>query len=145
MAIAAFLAVIPDFDTFSTSAAIHRGFTHSLMFAVAIGLITAFATGWYFHMKFWRLVAMFSAAAASHGLLDLFTTAGNGIELFWPISNARLGPWGPIPVADLGFDWPDPRRSRALAFELLYIWLPVTFVVLVTFVWRQPRRKLNLP
>src|SRR5208282_230426 len=86
---AAALPVIPDLDTlgFARSNSIwgHRGFTHSLAFAMALGLTATVVVGWYLRMGFWRLAVLFSVIAASHGLLDLLTTAGNGVALWWPL------------------------------------------------------------
>jgi inner membrane protein len=139
--LAASLPVIADLDTLSTTSNSsiwgHRGFTHSLIFALGLGLTAAVLAGWYLRLGFWRSAALFSAIAASHALLDLFTTAGNGIALWWPISDARAGPWGPIPVADIGFDWPNPVRSPAIRKELLWVWLPMGVAVLVMMLWRH--------
>jgi inner membrane protein len=138
---AALLPVIPDLDTLSVTSNNsiwgHRGFTHSLAFAVGLGLAATMLAGWYLRLGFWRSAALFSAIAASHALLDLFTTAGNGIALWWPMSDARAGPLGPIPVADLGFDWPNPMRSPAIRKELLWVWLPLAAAVFVIMLWRR--------
>src|SRR5262245_43974889 len=62
--LAGFLPIIPDFDAFSMSpyGSIlgHRGYTHSLLFALAVGLVTAGLTFWYFKMRFWPLAGLFS-------------------------------------------------------------------------------------
>jgi inner membrane protein len=146
--VAALLPVIADLDTLMLAPSIsvrdHRGFTHSLAFSLALGLTTTIVLGWYLRMGFWRLVVLFSVIAASHGILDLFTTAGNGVALWWPISDVRIGPWGPIPVADLALDWPNPNRSRAVRAELLYIWLPLSAVIVAVAFWRHlPWRQTN--
>jgi inner membrane protein len=136
-ALAFLLPVVPDFDAFGTMPyghpLGHRGFTHSLAFALGLGLVAAGLTYRYFRMRFWPLWGFFFAATASHGILDAFTNGGYGIPLFWPLSDARFGPWGPIQVADFGFEVPDWRRSRTVRTELLYVWLPTAvLVVLVT-------------
>jgi inner membrane protein len=135
------LPAVPDLDTLGLGRANsiwgHRGFTHSLGFALALGLTATVVVGWHLRMSFWRLAVLFSVIAASHGLLDLLTTAGNGVALWWPISDERLGPFGPIPVADLSVDWPDPQRSRAVRWELLYLWIPCAALVVVVMLWRR--------
>jgi inner membrane protein len=143
--LAGVLPVLPDLDTLSlssySSVGGHRGFTHSLTFALAVGIVAAGLTGWYLRVGFWRLALVFFAVTASHALLDMMTRGGNGVALWWPVSEERVGSWGPIPVADLGFDWPDPCRSRAVRGELLYVWLPLTIVVgLVVWLRRRARR-----
>jgi inner membrane protein len=132
--LAGFLPMIPDFDSFSTapfeSTYGHRGFTHSFVFALAIGLLAAGLTFKYLAIRFWVLALFFFAITASHGMLDAFTSSGNGVLWLWPFSDARFGPWGPIRVADIGFEWPSPWSSMAVRSELLWVWLPTGFIVI---------------
>ena len=51
--------------------------------------LAAALTGWYLRMGFWRLTAVYFVATASHGLLDVLTTGGNGAALWWPVSGLR--------------------------------------------------------
>lgn len=86
------LANLPDFDfalVFITGdEKWHRGFTHSIAFAVFIGLLFYF----YFGRKRRREAAAFGFAFASHFFLDFITTKiGGGLELFFPFSAARYG------------------------------------------------------
>jgi len=74
------------------------------------------------------LAGTFFAIIASHGLLDALTRGGADIPFFWPLE-ARYGNWGPLRVADLAFDLPDPRYSRAWRSELLWVWLPTVLLV----------------
>ncbi len=144
-ALAGLLPVLPDIDTFSDrpypSTLGHRGFTHSLLFALVVGLVVAGITYRYFRVRFWPLAGLFIVITASHGVLDALTTGGVGIPLFWPVNTHRFGPYGPIYVADIGMQLPDPRTSRAIRSELLYVWLP-TLVVVATVVgyrWSKGR------
>jgi inner membrane protein len=144
-----FLPVVPDFDVFSTHAygSIwgHRGFTHSLCFALVLALIVSGLAFRFVHIKFWPLFALFFLITASHGVLDALTDGGFGIPFFWPFSEHRFGPYGPIHVQDIGFEIPDPRVSRAIRTELLYVWLPTVFLVGIVMVWRRLRRKHTGP
>jgi hypothetical protein len=56
------------------------------------------------------------------------TKGGVDIPFFWPL-DARYGNWGPLRAADIGFELPDPRYSRAVRAELLWVWLPTVAVV----------------
>jgi hypothetical protein len=47
-----------------------------------------------------------------------------------------LGDMGPIPVADVGFEFP-ARQSRALRSELLWVWLPTGVLVGVVAIFRH--------
>jgi inner membrane protein len=135
------LPIVPDLDAFSTAGygtmAGHRGWTHTLAFALAAGLLVAGLTFRYFQTRFWVLAAFFFLITASHGFLDACTDGGFGIPFFWPLSDHRFGPWGPIAVQDIGFQWPDPRRSRSIRTELLWVWLPSVMVVAAVLVWRR--------
>jgi inner membrane protein len=142
---AALLAVFPDFDTFSSAAygAIlgHRGFTHTLVFSLWLALLAASLTFRRFQANLWALTGVFFLALASHGLLDALTRGGMPIPFFWPFTDERYGNWGPIPVADLGFELPDPRQSRSLRSELLWVWLPTVVFIIVLALFRWLRRR----
>jgi inner membrane protein len=145
--LAAFLAVFPDVDVFwsATYGAIlgHRGFTHSLIIAAWLAFLSASLTFRLFEANLWALTGVFFLAAGSHGLLDALTRGGESIPFFWPATGQRYGNWGPIPVSDLAFEIPDPRRSRALRSELLWVWLPtIAFIVAVAVIRRVKRRPI---
>ena len=143
--LAALLPMVPDFDAFwirpYSSILGHRGFTHSLGFALVLGLLVAVLTYRYLRAPFWDLLGFFFVIIASHGILDAFTNGGYGIPLFWPFSSARYGPWGPIQVSDIGFELPNPRKSRTVQTELLWIWLPTAVLVVGVEIYRHWRRR----
>jgi inner membrane protein len=143
--LAGFLPMIPDFDAFSTAAYGttfgHRGFTHSFVFALGIGLLAAGLTFKFLKMRFWTLAVFFFVITVSHGILDAFTTGGYGILWLWPFSNTRFGPWGPIRVADIGFEWPSPWSSMAVRSELFWVWLPTALIVILVTGIRLIRNK----
>ncbi len=145
-ALAFFLPIVPDFDTLWIApygcAWGHRGFTHSLTFAAAAGLIAAAATFRYFQMRFWPLFGLFFVVTASHGILDALTNGGEGIPFFWPFTNVRWGPWhhGPIKYPDIALEFPDPRTSRAIRTELLYVWVPIATAVILMEIYRWVQR-----
>lgn len=126
--LSALLPVVPDLDVFSSSAygsmLGHRGFTHSPVFALWVGFLAASLTFRLLGASFWILGLIFSTVIAPHGLLDAMTRGGVDIPFFWPVADERYGNWGPLLLPDLGFEFPDPRRSRALRSEMLWIWLP---------------------
>ena len=104
----------------------HRGASHSLAFAVALGL-AAGAAGRAAGLPFLRTALFATAAAASHGLLDSMTDGGLGIALLWPFTNRRyFAPWTPIPVAPIGAGMLSRRGLEVIAAELLIfapLWL----------------------
>lgn len=105
----------------------HRGFSHSLGFALFLGLAGAFLLRKAVPPAF--VFAFIAASAASHGLLDMMTNGGHGIAFLWPLSDQRyFFDWRPIQVSPL-----DPSRfmSRAIAVaksELLWVWLPAIVI-----------------
>jgi inner membrane protein len=143
--LAGLLPMVPDFDSFFTyaygSTLGHRGFTHSLTFALVLGLAAAALTFRRLGISLWDLWGFFFVITASHGILDAFTNGGFGIPLFWPFDSARYGPWGPVQVSDLGFEIPNPRTSRTVRTELLWIWLPTIMLVAAVMGYRRWRRR----
>jgi inner membrane protein len=141
--LAGFLPIVPDFDVFTHHAygsiLGHRGYTHSLAFALLICLVVAGLTYRYFQIRFLLLWGFFFLATASHGILDAFTNGGFGIPLLWPLISTRFGPWGPMQVPDIGFEWPDPRVSRSVRTEMLWVWLPTAVLVVLVMGYRRWR------
>ena len=81
------LSVSPDLDYFFETTQ-HRGFTHSLLFALIVGGL-CFAVTRFANI---RVAVALAAAFLSHALLDYATTKTMpGVELLWPITNQRFG------------------------------------------------------
>lgn len=103
------LALLPDADVIGFPLGIHyeapwghRGATHSLVFALAAGLVVGIAARW-FKRPFARTAAFASLTIGSHGLLDTFSDGGLGCALLWPFDLTRyFAPWRPIPIAPIG-------------------------------------------
>lgn len=78
----------------------HHDFTHSLGFAwLCGGLLALFARG---GGNVLRAACLFSAAMASHPLLDFLFTDSVGVELFWPFAHEYVRLGLPSPTA---FAW----------------------------------------
>jgi membrane-bound metal-dependent hydrolase YbcI (DUF457 family) len=125
------LANAADLDFFLVlvfrSRAWHRGFTHSLAFALAVFLCLLLALG----RARAREAAAFGLAYASHVLLDFATTkAGGGLELLWPFSVDRLGLrwWG---LSELPSRLPAAEILKALALEFALFAPPLLFLILL--------------
>lgn len=131
----ALLAVLPDIDAVGfwlgvpTKALLgHRGFTHSLAFALTFGLCGALLLakrglppGAGPRVALYLILAM-----VSHGMLDACTTGGMGVAFFSPFSNARyFFPFRPIAVSPIGVHGVFGERGlRILASEARWILLP---------------------
>jgi len=126
--------ILPDADVVSFALHVpygstfgHRGFTHSIVFA----LLSSLALTLLFRKHFPYLFL----CAISHPLLDALTNGGRGVALLSPFSNHRFFfPWRPIEVSpigalDLGVLWSEAR----------WIWVPVGVGLLVRALARRGR------
>lgn len=139
MALALACAVLPDIDALGLWLGIpyehpfgHRGFTHSLPFAVALagaGSLLAPALGCDPAVAF----AVLLVSAASHGLIDAMTNGGLGIAFFSPFSRRRsFLPWRVIEVSPLRPSALFSRRGlRVLRSEMRWVWAPCVVLALV--------------
>lgn len=123
--------ILPDFDVAAFRLDIpyehmfgHRGFTHSIVFAL---LVAAIATP-LLRVEGHRRVtfAFLFFCTISHGLLDACTNGGLGVAFFAPFSGKRYFlPWTPIRVSPLGVRFFGPRGLATLRSELVWLWLPL--------------------
>jgi inner membrane protein len=114
----------------------HRGFSHSIAFAIVLGLLAAAA----FRRSLPALsaFAFIAASAASHGLLDMLTNGGHGIAILWPLTDQRyFFDWRPIRVAPLDLSRFPARAAAIVTTETLWIWLPAIALALVLRAWRR--------
>lgn len=121
----------------------HRGFSHSLLFAVLIGALVA-----AFWRRFvtrdhqdWVLFVYFSVATASNGLLDALTNGGKGVGFFIPFDYGRyFFPYRPIRVAPIRAGDFLERGWPVLASELRWVWGPALLIFVGGLVvsWLHP-------
>ncbi len=127
-----FLSVAPDFDSIAFKFGIpyesqwgHRGFTHSIVFAIVVALVCSrFSKSFLAKPK---TVFLFSfLSMLSHSLLDALTNGGLGVALFWPFDSERYFlPWRVIEVSPISISRFFTERSLSvLSSEFIYIWLP---------------------
>ncbi|SDK63422.1 inner membrane protein [Catalinimonas alkaloidigena] len=147
----ALCAMLPDADVVGFAVGIpydslwgHRGFTHSIVFALLVGVVMAFVV---FRDRRSRpltpagLVAYFTLVTLSHPLLDAFTSGGLGVALFAPFSGERyFAPWRPIRVSPIGADFFSARGLAVIASELVWIWLPAFALLGLSWFVRKARR-----
>lgn len=129
-------SVLPDIDVIGFQFGVrygdfwgHRGFTHSLVFAVLLASILVATASWsrmFSSISALRLWSYLFLATASHGLLDSLTDGGLGVAFFSPFDNHRYFlPWRPIRVSPIGVSrFFSDRGLAVLQSELLWIWLP---------------------
>ena len=126
LALGAFLGVAPDFDYALNWLRVsrggwHHGFTHSIPFALVVGLVTVII------LRQWKVRSflMVVAAYVSHTLLDYMLTESRGVALWWPFTNYRYKLRLPNPI---DYTWSDDSLGRA-AIDLLKI----SFIELLIF------------
>ncbi|MDR0735692.1 MAG: metal-dependent hydrolase [Zoogloeaceae bacterium] len=146
----AFFAVAPDVDAIGFYLGVpyaswlgHRGFSHSLVFAVFCGLVGAGVAPWLKASRLWAGALVF-LAVASHIALDALTSGGLGVAALWPFSDTRyFFPWHPIRVSPMSLARLFSERGAAVFYsEFLWIWLPSLALILASCAWRfMGRRK----
>ncbi|MBC5773870.1 metal-dependent hydrolase [Pontibacter sp. KCTC 32443] len=118
----------------------HRGFSHSLVFAVILGVIVTAV--FYRSIKLISIQGIvftlfFTICTASHTLLDALTNGGLGVAIFAPFDNTRYFlPWRPIQVSPIGVgnffsEW----GWRVIKSELLWVGFPsVVYIACVVLI-----------
>ena len=139
--------ILPDLDVVAFYFGIpyysqwgHRGFSHSLFFALVMAIIgAAFAKKLSSTpaIAFWFLLVV----TASHGILDSFTNGGLGITFLWPFLPERyFAPVQPIEVSPLSLSGILSRRGVSVIWsEILWVWLPCLVALAMTVIYRHRR------
>lgn len=145
--LAGFCAFAPDLDILAFRFGIpyqsqwgHRGWTHSIVFAIAFGLLIYLIFKWLsprntvnYKTAIWLVLS-----TLSHPLLDMMTSGGRGCALWWPFSTERIFlPFRPILVSPMSIgrfisDW----GLRVLMSEMIWIGVPALALVLIVW-WRR--------
>jgi inner membrane protein len=139
--------MIPDADVIGFSFRVsyasmfgHRGFTHSIVFAVLFGTFAALVARRFLKtgLSLPVLILFFSCATLSHPLLDMLTNGGLGVALFAPFSNERyFFPWRPVEVSPIGFGFFSQRGFAVILSEFIWIWLPAIAIFGLAFIFRR--------
>ncbi len=132
-------SVLPDLDVIGFELGVsywssygHRGFTHSIFFAIVCGLTMMHWSQWLGASK--KTVFLFlSISMMSHGFLDSMTYGGLGVAFFWPFdTTGEFMQWRPLPVSPIGIDRFFNRwGAYVIKTEFRLIWIPAMAVVIV--------------
>ncbi len=149
MLAAIFSTILPDFDVIGYRIGIpyesplgHRGFSHSIVFAVLWSFILMFTIGRK-HKLIWFLVIFLSVV--SHGLLDAITTGGEGVGFFIPFENSRyflstrVIRVSPLSIKSFFTDW----GLRVIYSEIKYVFFPCLIVISIRFLFNLRKTQLN--
>ena len=137
--------ILPDADVITFhldvsygSVLAHRGFTHSILFALMCGALAAACATRLRTSR--RTASLFvGIATASHGVLDAMTTGGSGIAFFWPLTDERYF----LPVQMILVSPISPSRFfserglAVLASELMWVWLPACLFAVTIWLARR--------
>lgn len=144
-------SILPDLDVLGFRLGIayshelgHRGFSHSLVFALVLGALAAAAAPGL-HSRRWLAAAFVFVCCASHGFLDMCTTGGLGVAYYWPLSEQRhFLPFQVIRVSPLtAHRFLGPAGVTVLLSELRWIWLPASAIALVGWALRYPKHAMG--
>lgn len=142
-------SMLPDIDVVAfkfgipyESAFGHRGFTHSIVFALCIA-----SFGMIFHrtLKCTKTVvfSILFLSTLSHPLLDAMTNGGLGVALYWPIDDTRMFlPWRSIQVSPIGVkNFISERGLLVLWSEFKLVWLPCIAIVMTLLLFKKSVQK----
>jgi inner membrane protein len=138
-------SVVPDLDVLSFRLGIsygsdmgHRGFTHSLAFALLLATLAAI---WAHRLKARQSTAFLFilSTTASHGLLDMITNGGKGVAFLWPVTSERFFfPAQVVAVAPLSVKRLfGPAGLPVLTTELQWVWLPSLLLAMAFYLRRR--------
>ena len=130
--VSCFLTLLPDADVIAFRFGIpyqsqwgHRGFTHSIAFALIVGLLCTFFSRYFQNKKttvfWWTFLSLLS-----HSFFDALTNGGLGVAVFWPITSERFFlPWQVVEVSPIGVrGFLSMRGVQVILSEIVWIWLP---------------------
>jgi inner membrane protein len=137
--VAVFSTILPDFDVVAFRMGIpyshplgHRGFTHSILFALLWALILMGSLGRKSKLIWFSVVFL---STVSHGVLDAMTSGGKGVGFLIPFNNNRFFfPFREIKVSPLGISKFFSEWGLQVIFsEIKYIMLPCLFILIIRF------------
>ncbi|WP_299338260.1 metal-dependent hydrolase [uncultured Psychroserpens sp.] len=141
-------AILPDLDVIAFKFGIdylhplgHRGFTHSILFALIWSGFVSLLLGKNRKLTF--MIVLF-LSTVSHGILDAMTTGGKGVGFFIPFENSRyFFPTQVIKVSPIGVEqFFSEWGLRVIWSELKYIAIPCFIILIVHYVARKLKSQI---
>lgn len=142
-------SVAPDIDALGFRLGIHyqhwlghRGFSHSIVFAVAFALLAILFISEKSTKRRWLLFVVFFVSGLLHDILDAMTNGGLGVAFFSPFSDNRYFlPWQPIEVSPLSIKrFFTYRGYNVIKSEFIWVIIPSLFLMALTM-WLKTRKK----
>lgn len=141
--------IIPDIDVLSFKLGFayehwlgHRGFTHSIFFAIVWSIVLSLIFG---KSKKGLFLIVIFLSTISHAILDAMTTGGLGVGFFIPFTDTRYF-FGcrPIQVSPIGIskffsEW----GLKVIISELIWIGIPCVVILLTNKIKEKWRLKTH--
>lgn len=137
------LSILPDADSIGFVLGVpyssfwgHRGFSHSIVFAILISIICMlpFTRGQSLIERF-RVFFFFFLSTLSHSVLDAMTTGGLGVAFFSPFDNHRyFFPFRPIKVSPISIKTFFSESAMVVLISEA-IWIGIPAVAICVWSW----------
>lgn len=136
-------AILPDLDVLAFKFGIpylhpfgHRGFTHSILFALFWSVLLSLFFGKSRKLIFFIVLFL---STLSHGILDAMTSGGKGVGFFIPFENSRyFFPFRAIKVSPIGIEkFFSEWGINVVLSELKYIGIPCALILITLFFVRK--------
>ncbi|MEW6078105.1 MAG: metal-dependent hydrolase [Thermodesulfobacteriota bacterium] len=145
-----FCSIGPDIDAIGFKLGIpyqhwlgHRGFSHSIIFAIALGLMAFLFVHTKRIQNSWLLFGVLLSCGLVHDVLDAMTSGGLGVAFFSPLSETRYFlPWRPIEVSPLILRrFLSHRGVGVMKSEFVWVMVPSLCFMVLTIWYRMGRRR----
>ena len=147
------VSILPDADSIGFKLGVpydsfwgHRGFTHSIVFAVLLSIVLVFAFYWSKTAKEkMRIFIFLFLSCVSHAILDAMTTGGLGVAFFSPFNDHRyFFPFRPIKVSPISISaFLNGKGLAVLKSELVWIVLPSIGLILFLFIIKKGKKSTS--
>ncbi len=144
------VSILPDADSIGFKFGVpydsfwgHRGFTHSIVFALILSIVLVFA---FYRSQTskekTRIFIFLFLSCVSHAILDAMTTGGLGVAFFSPFNNQRyFFPFRPIKVSPISITTFFKGKGLAvIQSELVWIGLPSIALMIFSFIIRKGKK-----
>lgn len=138
-------SILPDADVLAFSFGIpyehwlgHRGFTHSIVFALLWAFLCSLVFGKQRKPIYFIVIFL---STISHAILDAMTSGGEGVGFFIPFDNARhFFSCRPIKVSPIGIErFFSEWGMKVIYSELLWIGLPCIILIVLRGILHKKR------
>lgn len=149
------LSILPDADSIGFWFGIpyasfwgHRGFSHSIVFALLVALFTQwllFNKGKTLSERI-RIISFLLFSCVSHAVLDAMTTGGLGVAFFAPFDNERyFFSFRPIKVSPISVRaFFNGQGWKVIRSEVIWIGIPALLIIVAGWSVKFVRKKMRL-